>query len=111
MLYFAAFRVDSEDTDKVLIFHGRTAACLEQIDLDQVGQPRSFAQTLLFGPKGRLFVPINDAGEIRRYNVKTKAYDVFFPAAAAGGPLLNPWFLSFGEPTRRRWGMRTEVGR
>ncbi|NJD07081.1 MAG: hypothetical protein FIA97_11380 [Methylococcaceae bacterium] len=103
-LYVTTFRADADDTDKVLILDGRTGACLDQIDLDQVGQPRSFAQSLLFGPKGRLFVPINNTGEVRRYNVKTKAYDVFVPAAAAGGPLLNPWFLSFGETDPRTLG-------
>jgi hypothetical protein len=81
-----------------LIFDGVTRACLHQIDLDQVGQPRAFAQALLFGPKGRLFVPINTTGEVRRYDVMTKTFDVFVPS---GGPLQQPWYLSFRETNPR----------
>lgn len=49
-----------------------------QIDLYDItsNQPRAFAQALLFGPGGKLFVPIsgsddsNIAGEVRRYDVR-----------------------------------------
>jgi hypothetical protein len=38
-----------------------------------VGQPRAFAQAIVFGPGGALFVPISgdgpDTGAARRYNV------------------------------------------
>jgi hypothetical protein len=93
-LYVTAFRADTSDTDKVLIFDGVTGACLGKIDLDQAGQSRAFAQALVFGPKGRLFVPINNTGEVRRYDVTTKTFDVF---VASGGPLQQPWYLTFGE--------------
>ena len=88
----------SNDTDKVLIFDPKTRRCLDQIDLYQVPQPRAFAQALLFGPKGRLFVAINNTGEVRRYNVTTKTFDVFVPS---GGPLQQPWYLTFGETDPR----------
>lgn len=64
---------------------------MDQINLDEVGQPRTFAQALLFGPNGRLFVPITNTGEVRRYNVATKAFDVFIPV----GTLVQPWYLTF----------------
>jgi hypothetical protein len=40
-------------------------------------------------------------GEVRRYNVKTKAFNVFVPSAANGGPLQQPWYLTFGETDPR----------
>ena len=68
----------------------------DKIDLWQVGvQPRSFAAGLLFGPEGKLFVPINggaSAGEVRRYDVDTKQYEVFVPA---GPPKLGGTLLLF----------------
>jgi DNA-binding beta-propeller fold protein YncE len=94
-LYVTSFRANAGDTDKILVFN-RKGQCLDQktIVLDEVEKPRSFAQSLLFGPKDRLFVPMNNTGEVRRYNVKTKTYDIFIPA---GGNLENPWFMTFGE--------------
>ena len=60
-LYVTSFRADANDTDKILVFD-EDGQCLEEdrIDLDQVGQHRAFAQAILFGPRGRLFVPINN---------------------------------------------------
>jgi hypothetical protein len=99
-LYVASFRASAGDTDKVLEFNGETGAYLGKIDLDQVGQDRAFAQALLFGPQGRLFVPITgngpDTGAVRRYDVGAGTFDVFVPPNAAGGPLGMPWYLTFG---------------
>jgi hypothetical protein len=98
-LYVASFRADVGDTDKVLEFSGTTGAYLGKIDLDQVGQPRAFGQALLFGPGGKLFVPITgtgpDTGAVRRYDVSTGTFDVFVPPNALGGPLGMPWYLTF----------------
>jgi DNA-binding beta-propeller fold protein YncE len=101
-LYVTSFRASSSDTDKILIFAGPGSAhpgiSLGQIDLDLVGQPRAFAQALLFGPEGFLFVPISgngpDTGAVRRYNVNTKIFNVFVPP---GGPLKSPQYLTFGN--------------
>jgi DNA-binding beta-propeller fold protein YncE len=101
-LYVTAFRANADDTDKILIFDGK-GAYLDKIDLDQVGQPRAFAQALLFGPEGLLFVPISgngpDTGAVRRYNVstKTRVLPDFVPSAATGGPLGEGWYLTFGK--------------
>jgi outer membrane protein assembly factor BamB len=94
-LYITSFRANADDTDKILVFNQK-GQCLGQrtIALDVAGQERSFAQSLLFGPNNRLFVPMNNTGEVRRYNVNTKTYDIFIPA---GGDLGNPWFMTFKE--------------
>jgi hypothetical protein len=105
-LYAASFRADATDNDKILIFQGPTGAqpgaYVGRIDLDVAGQDREFAEALLFGPEGRLFVPISgrlgpDAGAVRRYNVTTKEFDVFVLPSAQGGPLGAPWYLTFGK--------------
>ncbi|WP_077212528.1 NHL repeat-containing protein [Bacillus dakarensis] len=108
-LYITSFRRDSNDTDKILIFN-RRGRLFDMIDLYSVGQPRAFAQAILFGPNGKLFVPITgpgpfvteeplgpDTGSVRRYNVKTKTFDVFVRPALQGGPLSEPWYLTFGK--------------
>jgi hypothetical protein len=105
-IYIASFRADATDNDKILILQGpagaHPGAYVGRIDLDVAGQDREFAEALLFGPEGRLFVPITgrlgpDAGAVRRYNVSTKEFDVFVPPSAQGGPLGAPWYLTFGK--------------
>lgn len=109
-LYITSFRADASDTDKILIFRGPNAtspgAMAGQIELDAVGGPRAFAQALLFGPGGFLFVPLTntppfdtapDAGAVRRYDVATKQFDVLVPPTAQGGALGQPFYLSFGN--------------
>ena len=45
----------------------------------------AFGQALLFGPGGKLFLPVTgngpDTGSVRRYDVGTKAFDVFVPSS------------------------------
>jgi DNA-binding beta-propeller fold protein YncE len=104
-LYVTSFQKNNGDTDKIDIFAGpsspKAGAFLGAIDLDQGNQPRAYAQALLFGPGGRLFVPITgngpDTGEVRSYDVATKTFAVFVPPSAAGGPLGEPWYLAFGH--------------
>ena len=114
-LYVTSFRANADDTDKILIFDGKTGQCRDQIDLDQVGEDRAFAQALLFGPGGFLFVPISgngpDTGAVRRYDVADQSFTDFVLPSAQGGPLLNPWYLTFGKTDpgtlayheRRKW--------
>ncbi len=102
-LYITSFRADPSDTDSIRIYSS-TGQFLGKIDLYTVGaqppQPRAFAQALLFGPNGCLFVPITSTGEVRRYNVgvgtcsASSPYDSF---VGAGGVLKAPWFLTFGK--------------
>ena len=49
------------DTDSIRIYDGHTGVFKSKIDLDAIGQPRASAQALLFGPGGKLFVPITGA--------------------------------------------------
>jgi hypothetical protein len=101
-LYVTSFRADPTDTDKILIFN-KNGQCQDQIDLYSVQNhdPRAFAEAIMFGPKGRLFVPINNSGEVRRYNLKTRTFDRLIPP---GGPLQVPWYLTFGETNPRTLG-------
>jgi WD40 repeat protein len=97
-LYVTSFRAGQSDVDRILIvpkgsFNGdQIRLPLDRIDLYTAGEPRVFAQALLFGPDGNLFVPISNTGEVRRYNVTTKGFWTF---VAAGKALSQPWFLSF----------------
>jgi DNA-binding beta-propeller fold protein YncE len=93
-LYTVSFRADENDTDKILVFNRSTKQCIDQIDLSKVGEPRMFAQALIFGPHSQLFVPIATTGEVRRYDVRTKSYKTVIPA---GGKLTTPVYLIFGE--------------
>ncbi|TAK61023.1 MAG: hypothetical protein EPO18_15380 [Methylobacter sp.] len=101
-LYVTAFRADSSDTDKILIFDS-TGACVDQIALDEPGNIRAFAQALLFGPANQagesLFIPISgggpDTGAVRRYNVTTKTFSNFVLPVSLGGSLGEGWYLTF----------------
>jgi hypothetical protein len=114
-LYVTSFRANTNDTDKIMIFAGPSkpnpGSFLGKIDLDPPFNDglRAVASALLFGPDGFLYVPItgpgpvNDlppgvsTGEVRRYNVKNKNYKVLVPAFVSGGPMLQPWYLTFGK--------------
>jgi hypothetical protein len=99
-LYVTSFQASSTDIDRILIFNAATGACRGEIDLDQVGQPRAYAQYILFGPSGYLFVPIAgvtpNAGAVRRYDVSTKTFTNFI-APSPEGPLGIGWGLTFGR--------------
>jgi len=119
-LYVTAFRADASDTDKILIFappdpQNDKWTFVGKIDLYQVGQPRAFAQALLFGPGGSLFVPIAgnslaNTGSVRRYDVATKTYTIFVPASVDGGPLGMPEYLTFGntDPATLAYGDKSQ---
>ncbi len=95
-LYITSFRANANDTDAIRIYDN-SGVFVDKIDLYQVGQPRAFAQALLFGPEGRLFVPITNTGEVRRYEVASKNFAVFVPSSVSRGPLQEPWYLTFGQ--------------
>lgn len=117
-LYVTSFRADANDVDRILVFAGPRSrhrvpgSCLGSIALDEVGQPRSSAQALLFGPGGDLFVPITnasappvkDTGAIRRYRIAGWRYGPqpppvtnFVAPSTNGKPLGQPWYLTFGR--------------
>ncbi|MDN3018910.1 hypothetical protein PH210_22310 [Paenibacillus sp. BSR1-1] len=114
-LYVTSFRDldDPNDTDKILIFDGDTGKFINKIDLYAPGQSPAFAQALLFGPNGKLYVPITGpsddkpdgtsvptgefTGSVRRYNVDSKKFMEIVPPFKKGGPLGVPWYLTFGN--------------
>jgi DNA-binding beta-propeller fold protein YncE len=90
-LWVTSFRASASDTDKILAFNSE-GELINTIELYESGEPRAFAQAILFGPDGDLFVPISNTGELRRYDVDTGEYTV---VTEAGNPLLAPWYLTF----------------
>jgi hypothetical protein len=95
-----------DDNDRILIIpreilehggHGRRAV-FGRIDLWRADrhQTRALAEALLFGPGGKLYVPISNTGEVRAYDVMTRHYTTFIPAASKDGPVW-PVYLSFGK--------------
>jgi WD40 repeat protein len=104
-LYITAFRADPSDTDKILVLDGRSGKCLDYIDLapsEASGGSRVYGEAILFGPGGRLFFSAVNTGEVRRYNVKNKRYEVFVPPCGPSPCLLtNPWYMTFGRTNPR----------
>jgi sugar lactone lactonase YvrE len=96
-LYVTSFRANASDIDRILIIEAATGACVDEIDLDAVGQARAFAQYIVFGPAGSLFVPTFGMGAVRRYDVRTKEYTNFVLPNAHGGPVGVAWGLTFGQ--------------
>jgi DNA-binding beta-propeller fold protein YncE len=88
------------EKDKIVSFDGQTGALKDQVDLWQEIGPSGevpFAQALVFGPGGDLFVPITGTGEVRRYDVDTWDYSIMVPGGDPSTRDLNgPWYLSFG---------------
>ena len=99
-LYVTSFRADETDTDSIRIYDA-DGYFDEKIDLDEVDAPRAFAQALLFGPGGFLFVPISgngpETGAVRRYDVTDQSFTDFVLPSAQGGLLGLPQYLTFGK--------------
>jgi glucose/arabinose dehydrogenase len=100
-LYVTSFRAAAGDTDSIRIYdsNGDFAG---KFDLHNgTTDPRVFAQALLFGPGGKLFVPVSTSadptvsqGEVRRYNSpNTGDYDVLVTVKS----LQQPLYLTFGK--------------
>jgi sugar lactone lactonase YvrE len=102
-LYITSFRAVPGDTDSIRIYDG-DGDFLGKIDLHNgTTDPRVFAQSLLFGPGGKLFVPVSTSpnpavstGEVRRYSSADPLdYDVLVPAGS--GALVQPIYMTFGN--------------
>lgn len=98
-LWVTSFRdnTNPNDTDKILKLDGQTGQLLDTLPLWTSGSSRAFAQAILFGPGGKLFVPVtggapDTAGQVRRCDIATKLCDVI---VQAGSVLQSPWFLIF----------------
>jgi hypothetical protein len=95
-LYVTGYRGNASDTDKIVVLNPTSGAEVSSIALDAVGQPRAYGQAILFGPGGRLFVPIStldspDSGSVRSYDVGTGTFSLF----EAPGTLGSAWYLTF----------------
>lgn len=100
-LYITSFRATTTDTDSIRVYNS-DGTFDHKIDLDTVNGSRAYAQALLFGPNGCLFVPITNTGEVRRYNVgggqcDAVQMDHYQTFISAGGNLGVPWYLTFGK--------------
>ena len=82
------------DPDQLIAYNPTTGAKVDSILLYQSDQPRAFSQAIVFGPEGKLFVPITNTGELRSYDVSDHTYSVI---TSAGSPLQVPFYLSFGN--------------
>jgi hypothetical protein len=104
-LYLTSFRANLTDNDTVRIYQGpggnKPGAFVSKIDLDVAGKPRAWAQALVFGPGGFLFVPINgdgpDTGSVRRYIVTNNNKKFTFDVFVLAGPVGQAWYLTFGK--------------
>jgi DNA-binding beta-propeller fold protein YncE len=102
-LWVTSFRASASDSDKILKLDGKTGALLDELPLSTPPAPRAFAQAIIFGPDGKLYVPITGgdtttAGQVRRCDTTSKPVQCGAPlvkANSAGGPLQSPWFLIF----------------
>jgi DNA-binding beta-propeller fold protein YncE len=103
-LYVTSFQADGSDIDRILVLDPTTGAEVKSIALDAVGQSRTYAEAILFGPGGRLFAPITTTGEVRSYDVSDGSFGPFVPA---GTTLGRPWYLTFGQtdPATLAYGM------
>ncbi|WP_028210255.1 hypothetical protein [Paraburkholderia mimosarum] len=110
-LWVTSFRAGATDTDKILKLDGKTGHLLDKVELDVAGSLRSYAEAIIFGPGGYLYVPITGSpntgsdktttGEVRRCNTTTTTTsptiqcNVIVPANSTGGPLQSPWYPIF----------------
>jgi hypothetical protein len=86
----------------------KKGAEINSIVLDAVGQPRAYGQAILFGPGGRLFVPIStldspSSGSVRSYDVSNGTFNPFEPP----GTLGSGWYLTFGQTDPATLAYRT----
>jgi DNA-binding beta-propeller fold protein YncE len=100
-LWITSFRDTGNptDVDRILKLDGKTGLLLDSIPLSDPGATRFYAEAILFGPDGKLFVPTITGippnppkGELRRCDTGTKHCDTL---VTTGGQLKAPWFLIF----------------
>ena len=103
------------NTDKILVLNRWTGACRPWINLDQPSQAQpSYAQSLLFGPRGRLYLPMRgggvDTGGVRSYDIYAHrvTYTLFVQRQQIDGAVADWWFLTFGhtDPTTLTYSQR-----
>ncbi|MBN3765247.1 hypothetical protein [Burkholderia sp. Ac-20365] len=98
-LWVTSFRnvKDSDDVDRILKFDVRSGKVIDSLPLSKPGASRASAQAIVFGPEGKLYIPISGnapdtTGELRRCDTKTRDCETI---VKAGGGLVSPWFPIF----------------
>src|SRR5262249_34704907 len=82
------------DRDAILIFNTSGERIGQPIYLNATNAPRAFAQSLLFGPRADLFVPVTSGAGLRRYSAASN-YQQFILLPANGPSPQQPWYLTF----------------
>jgi hypothetical protein len=82
------------DRDAILAFNVQGQRVGTPLYLSATNEDRAFAQTMLFGPRGDLFVPITSGSGVRRYSASSN-YQQFTVLPASGGSAVEPWYLTF----------------
>jgi hypothetical protein len=106
-LYLVGRRLNTgaaTDTDKISGINATNGTC-NTINLDGPTGPDAYAQALVFGPAGDLFLPVRsttspaatDVGAVRRYNVSTTAFTDFVAPVTDAGQPASLWYLTFGQ--------------
>jgi len=91
-LYVTSFLFGS-DADQVLSF-APNGSLQGSLPLYPSGGARVFAQALLFGPGGDLFLPILNDGVVRRYNA-ANGFGTYTELPTKGNALKQPFYLTF----------------
>lgn len=98
-LWVTSFRDTNKtgDVDRILKFDVRSGKVVDSLPLSGPSDPRVYAQAIVFGPDGKLYVPISfnaaeSTGQLRRYDTKTKEPEII---VKTGGGLVAPWFPIF----------------
>jgi hypothetical protein len=82
------------DRDAILVFNTNGQRIGSPISLYAPNENRVFAQALLFGPRGDLFVPTTSNLGVRRYSASSN-YQQFTELPANGASPNQPWYLTF----------------
>jgi len=82
------------DLDAILVFNKNGQRIGSPISLYSTNDTRVFAQSLLFGPRGDLFVPITSGAQVRRYTASSSFQQFTVLPVSAATP-REPWYLTF----------------